>query len=404
MAYAPNVLITFPHTMGAGGGGTIGCIEIAKHLRAAGAKVTIATVTTMSVDRSLFRNPPLPPEREGREQEAELRDAGVDIVRIAPHPVHYYLDGLPTKKVVKGLLAKQHFDAALGWHQEYAHLPAMLHKHGVITGLFTSGWYRDFKNIRQVAPDTKTRLHVWMQKHLLHTSLKVVDVVFAISKFTRGEVSDSFGIPHDRFQVAHWGVNPVFRDVPRAPDGPIRRFLFYGSADPRKGGLETIEAFAEITKQGYTDWELRMVWAHREQLEAKAAELGVSDRVTAMDPVDHHGLARELERAQCAILPSKFESFGLACAEAHASGVPVIAYDVGGVHEVVLPGETGWLVPNERVDLLPPAILGAMQDAEQTYAMGLAGRKHVTENYAWERTAETILGRLEQIAQAKGSR
>ena len=75
-------------------------------------RCTIATVTTLSVDRSLFRNPPLAPEREGREEEAELRDAGIDIVRIPPHPVHYYLDGLPTKKVVRSLLARQRFDAA----------------------------------------------------------------------------------------------------------------------------------------------------------------------------------------------------------------------------------------------------------------------------------------------------
>jgi len=398
----PSILITYPHSMGAGGGGTIGCIQIAKHLVAAGAAVTIATVTTISVERSIFgKSEKLPPERYGDKEENDLRAAGVDIVRIPPHPLHYYLDGLPTARCVKRLIAERDFDACLGWHQEYAQLPRLLQRRGIVTGLFTSGWYRDFKNVWKILPHLKGAVHTWMQRRLLLTSLRQADVVFAISEFTKGEVHDSFKTPLEKFQVAHWGVSPVFDNPDRKPRSVISRFVFFGSPDRRKGGFESMQAFAELSKRGYPNWEYKVIWPYREELEQMARELGVTDQVIIVDPLDQAGLARELDWADVAIIPSKFESFGLACAEAETNGIPVICYDVGGVSEVVLDRETGWLVPNARPDLLPDAILEAMRDPERTYAMGMAGREHINTNYSWERTAETILGRLESLIPSK---
>lgn len=396
-----DILITYPHSMGAGGGGTIGCIQIAKHLRAQGARVTIASVTTMSRDRRLFRNPPLPEERVGAQQEEELRAAGVEVVRIAPHPVHYYLDGIPTRRTVKRLLAQRRYDVALGWHQEFAHLPRWLQRRGIVAGLFTSGWYRDFKDIRKVTPNRKLRAHLWVQGKLLRMSLDKVDVVIAISEFTKREVHGSFGVPLERFQVAPWGVDPIFAAAERKPERAIRRFVFFGSPDPRKGGLETIDAFGEVAKAGVTDWHLTVIWPHRQKLEQKVREHSLEGKVTILDPMSHAGLARALAEAQVAILPSKFESFGLACAEAQMSGIPVIAYDVGGVSEVVHDGATGWLVENERTDLLPAAIAAAMANPERTFAMGLAGREHIQRNYSWEKTAATIRGRLERLVRER---
>ena len=391
--------------MGAGGGGTIGCIKIAEHLIKAGAKVTIATITTISVERSIFgKSEKLPEDRRGDKEEAFLRDLGVEIVRIEPNPVHYYLDALPTKRAVKELIAKNDYDVCLGWHQEFAYLPPMLRKAGIVSGLFTSGWYKDFKNVWSIFPHVKGLTHTLIQRRLLLRSLRQVDVVFAISEFTRREVNDSFGTPMDKFQVAHWGVSPVFQNPDRKPRGKISRFVFFGSPDRRKGGFESMRAFAEVTKRGHPDWQFKIIWPYRDEIEALAKELGITEQMVIVDPLDQAGLAREIDWADVAIIPSKFESFGLACAEAETNGIPVICYDVGGVSEVVLDGKTGWLVENARPDLLPDPIIDAMSNPERTYAMGMAGLEHVDTHYSWERTAETILDRLDrEIHKLRGS-
>ncbi len=401
MTRAPCVVITYPHSLGAGGGGTVGCIEIARHLKQRGADVIVVPVMTMSRDRRLFRNPPLAPEYRGEEQEALLTAEGVEVVNVAPSPVHWYVDAVPTKRAVMRIVEERPVDAVLGWHHELALLPRALRKHDLVTGLFVSGWYRDYGAIRKAVPDLRNRTHLWIQRTLLQMSLKHVNVVMAISEFTKAEVCGALDIQPDIVQVAHWGVDPVFNYDKRTEPESIERFLFFGSAAIRKGGFETLEAFGRVAAEGHRDWHLKLVWTRRDELEAAARKHGIAEQVTILDPMDHEGLARELQWAQVAILPSTFESFGLACAEAQTSGVPVIAYDVGGVSEVIDDGVTGWLVENERPDLLPGAIVEAMRDPEQTYRMGLRGRERITSLYAWDRTAETILERLLRDRAAK---
>jgi N-acetyl-alpha-D-glucosaminyl L-malate synthase BshA len=74
-----------------------------------------------------------------------------------------------------------------------------------------------------------------------------------------------------------------------------------------------------------------------------ARDLGVADSITFTGVVD--GVAQILQEANLLLLPSQMESFGLVALEAMASGVPVIASDVGGLPEVVEHGVTGYLAP-----------------------------------------------------------
>ena len=79
-----------------------------------------------------------------------------------------------------------------------------------------------------------------------------------------------------------------------------------------------------------------------------AETLGVADRVSFTGVLD--GVADVLCAANLLLLPSETESFGLVALEAMASGVPVIASDVGGLPEVVEHGVTGFLAPVGDVD------------------------------------------------------
>lgn len=406
----PSIVITYPHSLGTAGGGTVGCLEISRHLAKEGVRLVVVPVVTLTRDNQLFRKPNVPEEFQGHEQEAELRDHGIEVVRVQPHNTHWLLDGLPTLKAVKSIMAHQRVDAVFGWHQEFSFVPRAVRRKGIFTGQFVSGDYswagkglkphatwteQKRKAMARASRSLKGKVHWWIQRRMLIESLAKSDVVFAISEYTRDLVAELCEIPVDRFTIAHWGVNEVFTKVSRARPDAITNFVFYGSSSRRKGGFETLRAFGELKAKGHENFNIRLIWQHHDEMEAIAREAGIRDKVEFLDPTDHHGLARHLEWSHLALFPSAFESFGLACAESQASGVPVIAYDVGGVKEIVRHGETGWLVPCEREDLLQGPITEAMADPQRTYEMGLAGREFVQAAYTWEATAKTILARLE---------
>jgi len=91
-----------------------------------------------------------------------------------------------------------------------------------------------------------------------------------------------------------------------------------------------------------------------------AAELGVADRVTMLGVVEQ--IEPVLQQANLLLLPSETESFGLVALEAMASGVPVVASQVGGLPEVVSHGETGYLAPVGDVEAMAAYALEILQD------------------------------------------
>ena len=84
------------------------------------------------------------------------------------------------------------------------------------------------------------------------------------------------------------------------------------------------------------------------------------------------------------LLPSESESFGLAALEALACEVPVIATRAGGLPEVVIDGECGYLRPVGDVDGMAAAALGLLRDDERRRRFGAAGRRRAVEVFGQE--------------------
>jgi phosphatidylinositol alpha-1,6-mannosyltransferase len=91
------------------------------------------------------------------------------------------------------------------------------------------------------------------------------------------------------------------------------------------------------------------------------------------------------------VLPSVQEGQGIVLLEASASGKPVVAFDIGGVNEAVIKGETGLLVNRGSSGELVEALLKLLGDANLRQKMGLAGRHFVVDNYTWDICAQKML-------------
>jgi len=88
-----------------------------------------------------------------------------------------------------------------------------------------------------------------------------------------------------------------------------------------------------------------------------------------------------LSAADLLVMPSRWEGFGLAAAEAMACSLPVVASDVPGLRDVVVHGETGLLVAPADAIALADAIERLSGDAKMRSGMGRAGRKRVVKHY-----------------------
>jgi glycosyltransferase involved in cell wall biosynthesis len=104
-----------------------------------------------------------------------------------------------------------------------------------------------------------------------------------------------------------------------------------------------------------------------------------------------------MKAADICVHPSLWEGFGLTLLEAMAAGTCIVASRVSTIPEVVLDGETGWLVPPGDSDALGAAILRLLADPARRRELGEAGRRRAAETFSVERmtrATETLYGEL----------
>jgi N-acetyl-alpha-D-glucosaminyl L-malate synthase BshA len=117
--------------------------------------------------------------------------------------------------------------------------------------------------------------------------------------------------------------------------------------------------------------------------EQAAKQLGVLDRVTFIGVVDR--VAPLLPAADLFLLPSASESFGLVALEAMASGVPVVASDVGGLPEVIQHGTTGYLAPVGDVDQMAEYAIDLLSDCTKQKAFARAAQQRAAERFDYRK-------------------
>jgi glycosyltransferase involved in cell wall biosynthesis len=132
-------------------------------------------------------------------------------------------------------------------------------------------------------------------------------------------------------------------------------------------------------------------------LQALADELGIRDRVFFLGWQSREQLLKCYQEANIFLFPSRHEGMPNALLEAMASGLPVVASCIAGNEELVLNGETGYLVPSEDIERLQAALKKILSDAAAREHMGAASRQRVEANYSWESTAQQYALLLEKV-------
>lgn len=195
-----------------------------------------------------------------------------------------------------------------------------------------------------------------------------------------------------RFAVVPSGVQspairPEAREEIRArlgltPEMPL--LLYVGRLGPEKRLdmlLEAVRSLLSVGLEGVTaDFRLAIVGDGqcREDLETRAAELGLQERVQFLGTQPHATIGDWYAAGDIFTLPSPAETQGLVLVEAMATGLPCVAVDRGGPRELVVQGETGIRVPPDA-NALARALEFLLRNPEVCRRFGEQGRRRAAE-------------------------
>jgi glycosyltransferase involved in cell wall biosynthesis len=135
----------------------------------------------------------------------------------------------------------------------------------------------------------------------------------------------------------------------------------------------------------------------RASIERSLNELGLRDRFTftgLIPPTEIPGLIHAMD---IVVHTSQWEGLARVLPQGLIAGKPVVSYDVGGAREVVIAGETGYLLPRDSVDELAAALGELIDDPNLRQRLGTTGRERFTDRFRHQTMTKAIRGVYEQV-------
>ena len=262
----------------------------------------------------------------------------------------------------------------------------------------------------------------WLER----TALEMADAVIAVSEGTRRDVEKLFQIDPTRLHIIYNGIDPTeYQAV--TTRGVLDRFgidstkpytLFLGRITRQKGIIHLVNAikhldpgFQIVLCAGAPDTPEIAA----EMKAAVAQAQSQRDGIIWIDQMlDNKSKIELYSHAGVFVCPSIYEPFGIINLEAMACGRAVVASAVGGIPEVVVHGETGYLVPVEQMTASPfepvdpekfsrdlaARINEIMADPAKQKAFGNAGRQRAIDTFSWASIAKQTKALYETLTTA----
>lgn len=263
----------------------------------------------------------------------------------------------------------------------------------------------------------------WMER----TSILDADAIIAVSESTRADILRAYpDVNPDRIQVIYNGIDlaeyqktseiAALNDYRIDPAKPY--VLFVGRITRQKGVTHFVDAIR------YLPGDAQVVLCAGAP---DTPEIATEMRQKVEDARRHHPHIIWIERmvtkqeaiqlyshARVFCCPSVYEPFGIINLEAMACRVPVVASATGGIKEVVVDGETGYLIPFDQDTVtgfpvdpgkfskdLAGGINRLVADPDKCKRFGDAGRRRVEENFGWGAVARQTIRLYEQLIQQR---
>ncbi len=233
------------------------------------------------------------------------------------------------------------------------------------------------------------------------------DSIIVWSTDERDSIVEFCGVEPDKINIIPPGVDLArFRPMSQHQSkehlgyGEEKNILFVGRLEPLKGLEFLFRAVASL--ENSNSIRLNVVGGgenslEKARLQALATRMKLNKSIRFIGNVTQEELPVHYNAADVCVLPSHYESFGLAALEAAACGRPVIASNVGGIPTIVLDSVTGYLVPSRQADAMAERLCTLLNDDVLRSHMGAAARIHA-ETLGWDRSADSLLALYRELA------
>jgi alpha-maltose-1-phosphate synthase len=264
----------------------------------------------------------------------------------------------------------------------------------------------------------------WMER----AAILEADAIIAVSNGTKADVLRAYDVPADRVHVIYNGIDldeyqqtaDTTALIQYGVDPATPYVLFVGRITRQKGVTHLVDAIRYLPPETQI-----VLCAGAPDTPEIAAEMRAK-----VDEARHHNphivwIEKMVTRAETIQLysharvfccPSVYEPFGIINLEAMACRAPVVASATGGILEVVVDGETGYLVPFEQDPVtsfpvhpdqfardLAARLTALLKDPALSKQMGEAGRRRVEQHFAWSSIANQTIALYEELIVRKRS-
>ncbi|MFU0782634.1 MAG: Glycosyltransferase involved in cell wall biosynthesis [Thermoanaerobacterium thermosaccharolyticum] len=242
-------------------------------------------------------------------------------------------------------------------------------------------------------------LSTWMEK----TGIEAADRIIAVSNDSKKDIMKCYNVPEDKIEVIYNGIDlnqykKTGVNVARKKYGIDGRYiLFVGRISRQKGIIHLIDAVK------YLPQDVKVVLCasspDTEEIKIEMEEkVKLYPNIIWIDKmVTKEEIIELYSNAEVFVCPSIYEPFGIINLEAMACNTPVVASATGGIKEVVVDGETGFLVEPGNPEDLAEHIKKLLDDRELAATFGANGRKRVEEMFSWESIAKKTYDMYENV-------
>lgn len=229
------------------------------------------------------------------------------------------------------------------------------------------------------------------------SALAAVDFVVVTSRGTAAGLAE-YDVPPQRIQVVEPGTDPA--PLARGSRSGVVRLIAVGTLIPRKGYDVLFAALAAVSER---NWQLTCAGSLErdpmtaERLMRQLHDQGLTDRVRLAGELNANTLAGVYDESDVFVLPTRYEGYGMAVAEALARGLPVISTATGAVADL-LAGTAGILVPGGDVPALTTALSRMIGDPALREALAAGARVVRDQLPTWDDAARHFAEAVERVA------